>query len=256
MSLTIESRSKRQSNDSNRLTAGTLHSTSASITESVHVVPEFSTAVQAFEQDRGRLFGIAYRMLGSVVDAEDIVQDAWIRWQSAPHEDVREPAAFLATITKRLSLNTLQSAHSRHETSASPWLRELETESDPQRDAEHNEALQEAMLILLGSLNPAERAAYVLREAFVYPYERIAQIVGTTSTNARQLVSRARKRLDSNRQASRPTAEQQRLLQAFISAAQHGNLTELEALFEAHSGTNPVDARSVLSSLPLAMQAL
>lgn len=191
-------------------------------------------AVSAFEQCRGRLFGIAYRLLGSAADAEDVLQDAWIRWQSTQHEDVREPAAFLATITTRLSMNTLQSAYSRRETSITPGFREqYRTVDDAPVGVERGEALQQAMLILLGSLNPTERAAYVLREAFVYPYERIAEILHTTPTNARQLVSRARKHLDQKRRASAPVVEQQRLLRAFLSAAQYGNLAELEALFAA-----------------------
>jgi RNA polymerase sigma-70 factor (ECF subfamily) len=195
---------------------------------------DVAAASEAFEQCRRRLFGIAYRMLGSVADAEDILQEVWIRWQSARREDVLEPAAFLATITTRLSINSLQSAHSRRETYIGPWLPEpVNTADDPSLGAERGEALQYAMLILLEKLTPTERAAYVLREAFAYPYERIAEIVQTTPTTARQLVSRARKHLASERRAAVASTEQRRLLEAFLTAAQRGNVTALEQLFAA-----------------------
>jgi RNA polymerase sigma-70 factor (ECF subfamily) len=196
--------------------------------------PELTDASVTFERSRRRLFGIAYRMLGSSADAEDILQDVWIRWQTTRREDVLEPAAFLATITTRLSINSLQSARSRRETYIGPWLPEpINTEDDPALGAERGEALQYAMLILLEKLTPTERAAYVLREAFDYPYDRIAEIVQATTASARQLVSRARKHLASERRATVASAEQRRLLAAFLDAAQRGNATDLEELFAA-----------------------
>jgi RNA polymerase sigma-70 factor (ECF subfamily) len=194
--------------------------------------PDLAAAAEAFAESRRRLFGIAYRMLGSVADAEDVVQEVWIRWQSTDRDGVLEPAAFLATITTRLSINVLQSARVRRETYIGPWLPEpVNTEADPSLGAERSEALEFAMLMLLEKLTPTERAAYVLREALDYPYERIAEIVQTSVVSARQLVSRARRHLAEERRTPAPPAEQRRLLEAFLSAAQRGDVTDLEALF-------------------------
>lgn len=193
---------------------------------------DLAAAAEAFAESRRRLFGIAYRMLGSVADAEDVVQEVWIRWQSADRDAILEPAAFLATITTRLSINVLQSARVRRETYIGPWLPEpVNTEADPSLGAERSEALEFAMLMLLEKLTPTERAAYVLREALDYPYERIAEIVQTSVVSARQLVSRARRHLAEERRTPAPPAEQRRLLEAFLSAAQRGDVTDLEALF-------------------------
>jgi RNA polymerase sigma-70 factor (ECF subfamily) len=195
---------------------------------------DLAAAHAAFQQSRRRLFGIAYRMLGSVADAEDILQEVWIRWQNADRRAVIEPAAFLSTVTTRLSINSLQSAHSRRETYIGPWLPEpVNTEDDPALGAERAEALQYAVLLLLERLTPTERAAYVLREALEYPYERIAAIVQTTDTAARQLVSRARKHLASERHVDAPPTAQRKLLSAFLAAAQNGDVAQLEELFTA-----------------------
>ncbi|MBW9092719.1 RNA polymerase sigma-70 factor [Microbacterium jejuense] len=192
------------------------------------------SATEQFEQSRRRLFGIAYRMLGTVSDAEDIVQDVWIRWQQTDRADVREPAAFLATITTRLSINAMQSAHARRETYIGPWLPEpVNTEDDPSLGAERGEALEYAVLLLLEKLTPTERAAYVLREALDYPYDRIAEIVQSSEASARQLVSRARKHLASEKRAQVAATEQRRLLEAFLTAAQRGETEQLERLFTA-----------------------
>ncbi|WP_241680832.1 RNA polymerase sigma-70 factor [Pseudactinotalea suaedae] len=195
---------------------------------------EIDGATRAFEHARPRLFGIAYRMLGSVADAEDIVQDAWIRWQTTAHEEVREPTAFLTTVTTRLAINALQSARVRRETYIGPWLPEpISTEGDPALGAESAAALQYALLILLERLTPAERAAYVLREAFDYPYDLIAEILESTPVAARQLVSRARKHVAEGRRAPVGVTAQRRLLEAFLSAAQRGDTGALEQLFAA-----------------------
>lgn len=191
-------------------------------------------ATAQFDAMRRRLFGIAYRMLGIVQDAEDILQDVWIRWQSTDRSDIREPDAFLTTITTRLCINLLQSARSRRETYIGPWLPEpVNTANDPTLGAEHAESVEYAVLILLEKLSPPERAAYVLREALDYPYEQIAHIVGSTPTACRQLVSRARKHLAAERRRSATTEEHRRLLAAFLSAAQRGDTADLEALFAA-----------------------
>lgn len=183
-----------------------------------------------FERHRGRLFGIAYRMLGSVADAEDVVQDSWLRWQGTDEDAVREPAAFLATITTRLSLTALDSARVRRETYVGPWLPEpVDTSADPSLGAERAEAISLAVLLLLERLTAAERAAYVLHEAFDYSFRDVAEVLETTEANARQLGSRARQHLERERSGVVTGAERERLLGAFLAAAQGGDLATLEA---------------------------
>lgn len=200
-----------------------------------HIVTAGSTlddATAVFANVRRRLFGIAYRMLGSSADAEDIVQDVWVRWQTCDRSVVLDPPAFLATATTRLSINVLQSAHNRRETYIGPWLPEpINTSDNPELGAERGEALGFAMLLLLEKLTPTERAAYILREAFDYPYGQIAQIVQLREPATRQLVSRARKRLATERRVPVESTEQRRLLAAFLEAAQNGDVTALEELF-------------------------
>ncbi|MGH3705015.1 MAG: RNA polymerase sigma-70 factor [Agromyces sp.] len=188
-------------------------------------------ALAAFQAVRGRLFGIAYRMLGSASEAEDIVQETWLRWQGTDRTVVHDPPAFLATATTRLAINALQSARSRRETYIGPWLPEpVDTSADPTLGAERAEALGFAVLVMLERLTPTERAAYVLREAFAYPYEQICEIVQVSEAAARQLVSRARKHLTGERRRDVPQAEQRRLLTAFLTAAKTGDLMQLERL--------------------------
>ena len=189
-------------------------------------------ALSAFVNVRPRLFGIAYRILGSAAEAEDVVQDAWLRWQAADRSVVLDPPAFLATTTTRLAINLAQSARSRRETYIGPWLPEpVDTSNDPHLGAERAEALEFAVLLLLEKLSPVERAAYVLREAFDYPYRQIAEMLRLEEANTRQLVTRARKHIADGRCAPVSSAEQERLLKAFIAAAQEGDLAGLEVLF-------------------------
>lgn len=185
-----------------------------------------------FVSVRPRLFGIAYRMLGSADAAEDIVQDAWVRWQTTDRSVVRNAPAFLATTTTRLAINVAQSARSRREAYVGSWLPEpLDTSADPGLGAERGEALEFAVLILLGKLSPMERAAYVLREAFDYPHRQIADILHLSEANTRQLVTRARKHISDGRHAPVSSVERKRLLKAFTAAAQKGDLLALEGLF-------------------------
>jgi len=198
------------------------------------VSTDLDLAASVFDDQRPRLFGIAYRMLGSAAEAEDVVQDAWLRWQAYDRETVRDAAAFLTTVTTRLAINSAQSARSRHETYVGPWLPEpVDTSADPALGAERGEALEMAVLLLLEKLTPTERAAYVLREAFDYPYAQIAEILDTTGANVRQLVSRARKHVADERRAPVDPTEQRRLLAAFLLAAQTGDLGALEGLLAA-----------------------
>jgi RNA polymerase sigma-70 factor (ECF subfamily) len=193
---------------------------------------EHDDGLSAFVPVRPRLFGIAYRMLGSAAEAEDVVQDVWMRWQSTNRNTIENPPAYLATTTTRLCINLAQSAHSRRETYIGTWLPEpVDTVSDPAIGAERGEALKLAILVLLEKLSPPERAAYVLREAFDYSYRQIADILQMEEANVRQLVSRARKHIEDGRRTSVSSNEQRRFLKAFITAAQKGDMAALEGLF-------------------------
>ncbi len=194
-------------------------------------VSQLSQAADVFEGHRRRLFGIAYRMLGTVADAEDVVQDAWLRWQGIDRSVVLNTEAFLVTTTTRLSINAATSARARRETYIGPWLPEpVPSGDDPSLGAERTEALSVAMLTLMERLSPNERAVYVLREAFDYPFRQIAEVLDTTEANARQLARRARDHLAGERRAPARPQEISRLLDAFLSAARSGNLDALEQL--------------------------
>jgi len=183
---------------------------------------------------RPRLFGIAYRMLGSAAEAEDLVQDVWLRWQPTDCKIVQDVPAYLATITTRLAINVVQSARSRREKCIGTCLPEpVDASADPVLGAQRGEALELAVLLLLERLTAPERAAYILREAFDYPYEEIGEILKVSEANSRQLVTRARKHIAEGRRRRVDAVEQRRLLDTFIVAAQKGELAPLEALFGA-----------------------
>ena len=199
-----------------------------------HVVPLATCpddGLSAFLSVRPRLFGIAYRMLGSAAEAEDIVQDVWVRWQTTDRSLVRDGAAFLATTTTRLAINVMQSARSRRETHVGLWLPEpVDTSANSGLGLERGEGLEAGVLVLLEKLSPTERAAYILREAFEYAYRDIADILRLQEANARQLVTRARQHVANGRRTPANATEQKRLLAAFIAAAQNGDVAGLEGL--------------------------
>ncbi|MFE3202961.1 RNA polymerase sigma-70 factor [Embleya sp. NPDC059237] len=191
-------------------------------------------AARNFLAARPQLFGVAYRLLGSAVEAEDVVQEAWLRWQNADRTRIVEPTAFLTTVTTRLAINLAQSARMRRESYVGPWLPEpIDTSADPQVGAERADTLELAVLFLLEKLNPMERAAYVLREAFDYPYARIADILETSEANTRQLVSRGRRHLAAERRERVGTTEHRRFLEVFLAAARKGDLAALENVLAA-----------------------
>ena len=189
--------------------------------------------VDEFVALKPKLFGVAYRMLGSVADAEDVVQDAFLRWQSADPAEVRSAEAFLTTVVVRLSLDELRSARVRRETYVGPWLPEplLVDEADPLAAAELADSLSMAFLVVLESLSPPERAAFLLREVFGYEYDDIAAMLEKESAACRQLVSRARRNVDGRRQ--RYDADRRRgaeLARTFVAACLSGDLDAMLAL--------------------------
>jgi RNA polymerase sigma-70 factor, ECF subfamily len=178
-------------------------------------------------------FGVAYRMLGSVSEAEDVAQEALLRLTS--QEDViDEPAAWITTVATRLSINVLRSARAQRESYVGPWLPEPLLEDpapDPASRAELADSLSLALLVLLEHLTPVERAAYLLREVFGYEYAKIADIIERSEVNSRQLVTRARKHLEAGRpRFDADEAARDVLLERFLAAAEDGDLETLEAL--------------------------
>lgn len=183
---------------------------------------------QPFEAARPRLIGVAYRMLGSIAEAEDIVQEAWLRWHCA--DQVVRPLPWLTTVVVRLALDRLKSAQARRETYVGPWLPEPWVGHAPPAEPELASSLSFAFLRLLETLTPAQRAAFLLRDVFDHDYSDIAEMLGTTPANARQQVARARKHLG---QAPRYTPEPEaveRLHAAFATAVREDDLTRLAAL--------------------------
>jgi RNA polymerase sigma factor (sigma-70 family) len=196
--------------------------------------------VAGFENVRHRLFGIAYQVLGRAADAEDIVQDVWVRWQGADRARVRDRVGFLVTVTRRTALNAATSARARREVSVGEWLPEHDAATiDPQLRAEHSEAIAVALDLLLARLSPVERAVYVLREAFAYPFREIGEALEISEANARQVARRARIHLAEQRHESVDSAERDELLESFLDAARAGNVAGLIDML-----VNAVDTKS------------
>lgn len=191
-----------------------------------------------FRSHHNRLFGIAYRMLGSANEAEDIVQDAWIRW-NAEQAHVEQPGPWLARVVTRLSIDRLRANEVRRRDYLGPWLPEpILHETTPDAPIELAESLTFAFLLLLDQLSPVERAVYLLRAAFDVDYDDIAATVHKTPTNCRQIFARARKRLASGRRpgdapVSEPLEAHQPLLHAFAHSIATGNIDALVGLLQA-----------------------
>ena len=185
------------------------------------------------EAARRRGFGVAYRMLGTFAEAEEVAQEALLRLTRA-NEHIDEPTAWITTVATRLSIDALRQARTRRETYIGPWLPEPlvgEAASDAQAQVEQADSLSQALLVLLERLTPVERAAFLLRDAFDYGYPEIAAVIGRTEANARQIVTRARKHVEASRPRFDPdSAERDRLLERFVAAAEEGDVQALEAL--------------------------
>jgi RNA polymerase sigma factor (sigma-70 family) len=189
-------------------------------------------ALSAFLSLRPRLYGIAYRMLRCAAEAEDVVQDAWVRWQTADRSVVRDAEAFLATTATRLAINVMQSARARRELYVDRWQPEpVDKTSDPRLGAERAQALAWGVRIVLEKLTPIERAAYILREGFSYAYRDIANVLRLQEANARQVVTRARQHIASDRASGTTATDHARLLEALVAAAREGDVSSLEHFF-------------------------
>lgn len=183
-----------------------------------------------FEPHRPRLFALAYRMLGSVADAEDVVQDAFLRWHQRA-EPVDNPAAFLTTIVTRLAIDHLRSARVQRETYVGPWLPEPLVTAGTDRPAELADTLATAFLLLLERLNPTERAVLLLHDVFGYPFDDVAEAVEKTPVHCRQIARRARQRVRAERPRFQTSAAaRDRLVAHFLTACREGDVDGLRAL--------------------------
>ncbi|MEU0118150.1 RNA polymerase sigma-70 factor [Streptomyces bobili] len=192
------------------------------------------TLTDVFEEHRSFLLGVAYRMLGRVADAEDVVQDAWLRWAAADRGDVREPRAYLVRVVTRLALDRLARIKARNETYVGPWLPEPyvtdfgDTVQDTAERAVLADSVSLAVLVVLESLSPLERAVFVLREAFGYPHADIAAVLDRSESAVRQLAGRARRHVDERRPRYDVDPVQRReLTERFLAAAAKGDLEGL-----------------------------
>lgn len=187
----------------------------------------------AFEEHRGRLFGIAYRMLGSITDAEDVMQDAWLKWNQVDGP-VEKPGAYLARTVTNLSLNRLTSATAQRERYVGPWLPEPligESTPDVADAAELAESVSLAMLVVLESLSPPERAVFIMREVFGYPHREVAEALGRTEAAVRQLARRAKSQVAARRpRFDTSPAEQRRVTEEFLTACVGGDLGRMMEL--------------------------
>ncbi len=186
-------------------------------------------AVGVFEEHRGLLVAVAYRILGSVTDAEDAVQEAYLRWSGVEHAEIRDPRAFLVRVTTRLAIDRLRRARTRRESYVGPWLPEpVLTRQDPSEEVAMAESVSMAMLVVLETLSPLERAVFVLREAFGMPHAEIAEVLGRREDAVRQLARRAREHVHERRtRFDADHDEQRRVTERFLEATSSGDLEGL-----------------------------
>lgn len=196
--------------------------------------PSSESMLAAFDRHRPLLFSIAYRMLGSIADAEDVLQESYLRWRRASGRDVRSPKAYLSDVVTRLCLDHLRSARARRERYVGPWLPEpLPTEEGTgvEEAVALDDSLSMAFLVLLESLSPVERAVFVLREVFDYDYAEIAHLVGKSEVNCRQIARRAKRSVAARRPRYDASLEQEeRLMVRFLGACTEGDMAGLLSL--------------------------
>jgi RNA polymerase sigma-70 factor, ECF subfamily len=184
-----------------------------------------------FNQHRQSLFGLAYRMLGSSMDAEDVLQEAFLNWQTAPHDEIRSPKAYLVRIVTRLAIDHLRLARVQREQYVGMWLPEPITEAvedDPARESELADTLSTAFLLVLERLSPVDRAVLLLHDVFSYTYPEIDEIIGRSAVDARQIGHRARSRVAEERPRFTTSLEEaEQVTRQFMAACQQGDLTKL-----------------------------
>ena len=219
------------------------------------------TPTEVYKQERPRLFGLAYRMLGTVADADDVLQEAWLRWDRVSHDDIVSPPAYLTTITTRLAIDRLRSAQREREVYVGPWLPEpILTDHDPAHVIELDETVTLTFLAVLERLKPLERAVFLLHDVFGLPFAEIATITERTDANCRQLARRAREHVQSERARFAVDAERRdELTNAFETALLAGDIAGLQQVLvedvvhysdggaDVHAARRPVVGRERVS---------
>lgn len=216
-------------------------------------------ATGIFESYRGLLIGLAYRMLGSVSEAEDIVQDTYLRWHQIQHEDIRSPRAWLVTACSRLAIDELRSARVRREQYTGPWLPEpwIDNRDTPAKQVETDDSVSMALLVVLEKVTPTERAAFLLHDIFDFKFDQIANILNKSAPTCRKLASRARERVRLSASTAIISAkEHARFADAFIRAARQGDHADLIALlhpdvvFHSDGGGKAQAALKIVEGIP------
>lgn len=223
-----------------------------------------SEPLRLFTEQRGRLYAVAYRVLGRFTDAEDVVQEAWLRWSRVAVEDVADPEAYLVRVTTRLAIDRLRSAQARRESYVGPWLPEpVLTSPDVAESVTWGETVSTAMLLLLEALSPLERAVFVLREAFDYSYAEIGGFVGRSEPSVRQTARRAREHVERHR-VRYDTDQATRVLvtERFVAACSGGDLASLmdvlapDVVLVSDGGGLAPAPRKAISGLDMVARAL
>ena len=211
---------------------------------------ELELTLELFQRERMRLFRLAVRVIGDSASAEDVVQEAWMRWQRTDRSQIKNPAAFLTTTTTNLAINVIQSARHRRETATdSPVLDRADAAHDPATSAQQTGAVERTLAHLMARLTRGELAAYLLRKGFDYPYCDIADLLGTSAANSRQLVRRAQPKLHGDSHRSLDRELHRELVAAFLRGSRTGDLRDLEQLLsrQARNGLHrpaPAPARA------------
>lgn len=227
--------------------------------------PHDPEAPQIFAEQRSRLYAIAYRLLGRVGDAEDVVQDAWLRWSGVATAEVADPEAYLVRVVTRLAIDRLRAARAQRERYVGPWLPEpLVTAPDVADQVALADTVSTAMLLVLESLSPLERAVFVLHEAFGYPYAEIAEMVGRSAASVRQTALRARRHVEQRRvRYDTDRARRAEATKRFLAAARGGDLAALMAvlapdvtLVSDGGGKAPAPRRSIVGAAQVARALL
>lgn len=216
------------------------------------------TELETFETHRPKLVGLAYRITGSIAEAEDIAQETFLKWAAADHESIQSPYSWLMTVASRLALDHLKSARVRRESYVGPWLPEpfISDVETPEDERELDESITMALLILLEQLSPGERATFILHDLFHFDFAEVGEILGKTGTSCRKLASRARQKIDKDAMHHNPSKEDHmEIITAFFSAVKKGDMEELVTLLRdnvtlhADGGGKAIAAPEILKGL-------
>ena len=216
------------------------------------------SAIEIFETHRPKLLGLAYRITGSTFEAEDIVQEACLKWMKSDHQSIQAPYPWLITVTTRMALDYLKSARVQRESYIGPWLPEpfLAEEVSPEGQHELDESITMALLVLLEQLSPAERAAFILHDLFQFNFDEIGEILGKSGTSCRKLASRARSKVGQDRVQDHPDKEAHlAMVNAFFGAVKNGDMQGLVELLKdnvilhADGGGKAIAALEILQGL-------